>query len=52
VEEVRVQKYLLATLLLLVFPLSLWGQTPTFDPDRSIALVFSSSVSGEVEPCG
>lgn len=46
------QKYLLATLLLLVFPFSLWGQTPAFDPNRSIALVFSSSVSGEVEPCG
>jgi len=49
---VRVQKFLLATLLILVFPLSLWGQIPAFDPNRSIALVFSSSVSGEVEPCG
>jgi len=52
VEEVRVRKYLLVTLLILVFPLSLWGQTPTFDPKRTIALVFSSSVYGEVEPCG
>jgi hypothetical protein len=52
VEEVLVHKYLLATLLILVFPLSLWGQTPAFDPNRSIALVFSSSVSGEIEPCG
>jgi len=46
------QKYLLAAFLVLVFPLSLWGQTPTFDASRVIALVFSSSVSGEVEPCG
>ena len=46
------QKYLLTTLLVLVFPISLWGQTPAFDPNRTIALAFSSSVSGEVEPCG
>ena len=46
------QKYLLVMLLIFVFPLSLWGQSPVFDPNRSIALVFSSSVSGEIEPCG
>jgi len=47
-----VQKYLLAILLILVFPLPLWGHPPRFDPGRTIALVFSSRVSGEVEPCG
>jgi hypothetical protein len=46
------RKYLLGILLILIFPLSLWGQPPEFDPDRSIALVFSSNVYGEVEPCG
>ena len=46
------QRYLLAALLVLILPLSLWGQTTTFDANRSNALVFSSSVSGEIEPCG
>jgi hypothetical protein len=30
----------------------LWGKTPTFVPARSVALVFSSTIHGEVEPCG
>lgn len=51
-EEVRLRKYIPGILLILIFPLPLWGQTPEFDPNRSITLVFSSNVYGEVEPCG
>jgi hypothetical protein len=46
------KKSLLGILLIIIFPLSLWGQSPTFNSDRSIVLVFSSNVHGEVEPCG
>ena len=46
------QKYLLGVLLILIFPYSLWGQPTELDAERSIALVFSSNVYGEVEPCG
>ncbi len=46
------KEYLLATLLFFIFPLPIWGQTPTLVPQESISLVFSSTVQGEVEPCG
>jgi hypothetical protein len=46
------RKYLLGMLLIFIFPLSLWGQPAELDPERSIVLVFSSNVYGEVEPCG
>lgn len=51
-EEVRLRKYILGFLLILIFPLPLWGQPHDFDPNRSPILVFSSNVYGEVEPCG
>ncbi len=51
-EEVRLKKSLLGILLICVFPFSLWGQGPSFDPARTTVLVFSSNVFGEVEPCG
>ena len=46
------KKYLLIILLVLIFPLTIWGKAPTFVPQRTVALVFSSTVNGEVEPCG
>ncbi|MBI5967149.1 MAG: hypothetical protein HY882_04735 [Deltaproteobacteria bacterium] len=46
------RKYLSSTLLILIFSFSLWAQSPALNSDQSIALVFSSNVHGEVEPCG
>jgi hypothetical protein len=46
------KKYLLVILLILFFPVTIWGKTPTFVPQGAIALVFSSNVHGELEPCG
>jgi hypothetical protein len=46
------KKYLLIILLIFFFPVTIWGETPTFVPQRTIALVFSSTVHGELEPCG
>ena len=46
------KKYLLVTLLTLIFPVAIWGKTPTFVDQETIALVFSSNVHGELEPCG
>ena len=46
------RKFLLGILPLLIFPTYLWGKTPSFIPAQSVALVFSSNVHGEVEPCG
>jgi len=46
------KKLLLGILLLLIFPPSLWGKAPTFTPGQTLALVFSSNIHGEVEPCG
>jgi hypothetical protein len=46
------KKFLLGILLLLIFPPSLWGKAPTLPPGQSVALVFSSNIHGEVEPCG
>jgi len=46
------KKYLLVTLLALIFPATIWGKAPTFVPQETIALVFSSNVHGELEPCG
>ena len=46
------KKLLLGILLLMVSPPFLWGKTPTFIPAQTVALVFSSNIHGEVEPCG
>jgi len=46
------KKYFLVILLSFMFPLTIWGETPTFVPERTISLVFSSNVYGELEPCG
>ncbi|MBI5967791.1 MAG: hypothetical protein HY882_08040 [Deltaproteobacteria bacterium] len=46
------KKYLLGLLLILIFPFYLWGKSPILKLDQSITLAFSSSVHGEVEPCG
>ena len=43
---------LLAILMVMTFPLSLWGQPPTVKPGQEVSLVFSSNVQGEIEPCG
>jgi len=42
----------LGIVLILTFPVSLWGQAPTLKPDQGVSLVFSSNIQGEVEPCG
>ena len=46
------KKYLLLTLLAFLFPAAIWAKTPTIVPQEAIALVFSSNVHGELEPCG
>lgn len=46
------RKFLLGILLLLICPPSLWGKAPTFTSAQTVALVFSSNIHGEVEPCG
>jgi hypothetical protein len=46
------KKLLLGILLLLILPPSLWGKAPAFTPAKTLALVFSSNIHGEVEPCG
>jgi hypothetical protein len=46
------KKLLLGILLLLILSPDLWGKTPTFIPGQTVALVFSSNIHGEVEPCG
>ncbi len=46
------KKYLLVILLAFIFPGTVWGKTPTLVPQGAIALVFSSNVHGELEPCG
>ncbi len=45
---------LLGIALLLGFSTYLWGKTspPTFIPAKTVAVVFSSTIQGEVEPCG
>ncbi len=43
---------LLGILIILTFPLPLWGQPPTLKPGEGVAVVFSSNIQGEVEPCG
>jgi hypothetical protein len=46
------KKYLLVTLLAFLFPAAIWAQTLTLVPQETISLVFSSTVHGELEPCG
>ena len=41
------EKYLLVILLTFIFPATIWGKTPAFVPQETIALVFSSNVHGE-----
>jgi hypothetical protein len=50
-EEVM-KNLLLGILMILSFPLPLWGQPPALKPDQGLSLVFSSNIQGEVEPCG
>jgi len=38
--------------MVILLPVTLWGQPPTPSADRIITLIFSSNVHGEVEPCG
>jgi hypothetical protein len=46
------KKYFLVILLAFLFPVTIWGKTPTFVPQETVSLVFSSNVHGELEPCG
>ena len=46
------KKYFLVTLLAFLFPATIWAKTLTFVPQETIALVFSSNLHGELEPCG
>jgi hypothetical protein len=46
------KKYLLVILWAFLFPVTIWGKAPPFVPQETIALVFSSNVHGELEPCG
>ncbi len=46
------KKFFLLILLVFFFPSTIWGKTPAFIPQRTIGLVFSSNVHGELEPCG
>lgn len=46
------KRYLWVILLALTFPVAGWGKTPAVVPERTISLVFSSNVQGELEPCG
>lgn len=46
------KKLLLGILPLLILPASLWANVPAFLPGQTVALVFSSNIHGEVEPCG
>jgi hypothetical protein len=46
------KKYFLVILSIFFFPVTIWGKTSTFVPQETIALVFSSNVHGELEPCG
>jgi hypothetical protein len=46
------KKSFLVILLIFFFPVTIWGKTPTSVPQGTIALVFSSNVHGELEPCG
>ncbi len=43
---------LFAILMIMAFPPLLWGQYPLLKSEPDVALVFSSTVQGEVEPCG
>jgi hypothetical protein len=46
------RKFLPGILLFLIFPPPLFGKAPSFTPTQTVALVFSSNIHGEVEPCG
>ncbi|MCX5914718.1 MAG: hypothetical protein NTV04_22620 [Deltaproteobacteria bacterium] len=46
------KKYILITILAFLFPVTIWGNPPPFIPQETVALVFSSNVHGELEPCG
>jgi hypothetical protein len=51
-EGMIMKKILFAALFAFILPASLWGKPPAFSPERTVTLVFSSSIHGEVEPCG
>jgi hypothetical protein len=46
------KKFILVILLISFFPVIIWGKAPASVPQETIALVFSSNVHGELEPCG
>lgn len=46
------KKYLPVILLIFLSPFFIGGQSPPVKSERSISLVFSSNVYGEIEPCG
>lgn len=46
------KKYLLLILCFFICPLPAMGKIPAFVPERTVALVFSSNIHGELEPCG
>jgi len=45
-------KKLLVIAILFFVPFSVWSNSPEVKPDRIVALIFSSNVYGEIEPCG
>jgi len=46
------KKYPWVILLAFLLPVTTWGKIPTVVPQETIALVFSSNIHGELEPCG
>ncbi len=46
------KKILTVTLVTLLFPIFVWGQTPELKSGPMFTLVFSSNGYGEIEPCG
>ncbi len=46
------KKFLIPVFLgMLILPLPARGEAPDFNPN-SVAVIFSSNVQGEIEPCG
>jgi hypothetical protein len=46
------KKYLPVILLIFLSPFFIGGQSLPVESERSISLIFSSNVYGEIEPCG
>ena len=45
-------KKLLVIAILFFMPFSVWSSSPEVKPERTVTLIFSSNVYGEIEPCG